>query len=83
VYQDLVPGMGTDFSLFHNTHILRRPLSLSSVGTYKHLSITPGKKDAKVNVHTVRSGLMSLVCGAGNFNKFLSECRQYEVQYRE
>jgi len=22
VYQDLVPGKGTDFSLFHNTHIL-------------------------------------------------------------
>lgn len=27
-------------------------LSLSSVGTYKLLSITPGKEDAKVNVHT-------------------------------
>jgi len=79
VYQDLVPGMGTDFSLFHNTHILRGPFSLSSVGTYRLLSITPAKKDAKVNVHTVRLGLMNLVCGAGNVNKFLSECRQYEV----
>jgi hypothetical protein len=83
VYQDLVPGKRADFSLFHNAHILRGPLSLSSVGTYKLLSVTPGKKDTKVNVHIVRSGLMNLVCGAGNFNRFLSECRQYEVQYRE
>jgi len=44
------------------------PLSLSSVGTYKLLSITPGKEDAKINVYTLRSGLLNLVCGAGNFN---------------
>jgi hypothetical protein len=58
------------------------PLSLSSVGIYKLLSVTPGKEDAKVNVHTLRSGLLNLLCGAGNVNKFLSACRQYEVQYR-
>jgi hypothetical protein len=58
------------------------PFSLSSVGTYKLLSITPCKEDAKVNVHTLRSGLLKLVCGAGNFNIFLSACRQY-IQYTE
>jgi len=58
------------------------PLSLSSVTTYKLLSITPGKENAKVNVHTLRSCLLNLVCGAGSFNKFLSACRQY-VKYRD
>jgi hypothetical protein len=82
VYQDLVPGKGRDFSLFHNTHILGGPLSLSSVATYKLLSITLGKEDAMVNVHTLNLCLLNLVCGAGSFNNFLSACRQY-VQYRD
>jgi hypothetical protein len=49
---------------------LEGPLSLSSVGTYKLLSITPSKEDAKVNAHTLRSGFLNLVCGAGIFSNF-------------